>query len=178
MLKNFVEGVAVVKVLAAPFGPELVKNEGAEDVERLPEVGETASVVSVEAGRVVLVFDGGLSEQDEWPVDGGVLGSLPFLPDSPKNHPSALRGRAVQEVMLGDSRVPVSHVLQVGGIPITCSQVPVGRPWLKVSGYFEGGTVLFLQENSNQEVVVEKGVDLVACGSILAAGRSSPEFQR
>jgi len=27
----------------------------------------------------------------------------------------------------------VSHVLQVGGIPITYSQVPVGRPWLRVS---------------------------------------------
>jgi len=127
-LKNFVEGVAVVKVLAAPLGPEVVKNEGAEDVERLPEVGETAGVVSVEAGRVVLAFDGGLSEQDEWPVDGDVLGGLPFLPDFPESHPGALRRRAVQEAMLGDSGVPVSHVLKVGGIPITCSQVPVGRP--------------------------------------------------
>jgi hypothetical protein len=94
-LKNFVEGVAVVKVLAAPFGPKVVKDESAEDVERLPEVGETAGVVSVEAGRVVLSFDGGLSEQDEWPIDGDVLGSFPFLPDSPKSHPGALRGRAV-----------------------------------------------------------------------------------
>ncbi len=94
-MKNFVEGVAVVKVLAAPLGPEVVKNEGAEDVKRLPEVGETAGVVSVEAGRVVLMFDGGLSEQDEWPVDGDVLGSLPFLPDSPESHPGALRRRAV-----------------------------------------------------------------------------------
>ncbi len=54
-------------MLAAPLGPEVVKNEGVEDVERLPEVGETAGVVSVEVGRVVLVFDGGLSKQDEWP---------------------------------------------------------------------------------------------------------------
>jgi len=64
-LKNFVEGVAVVKVLAAPFGPKVVKDEGAEDVERLPEVGETAGVVSVEVGRVVLSLNGGLSERDE-----------------------------------------------------------------------------------------------------------------
>jgi len=49
-LKNFVEGVVVVKVLVAPLEPEVVKNGGAEDVERLPEVGETAGVVSVEAG--------------------------------------------------------------------------------------------------------------------------------
>jgi len=50
-LKNFVEGVVVVKVLAAPLGPEVVENEGAEDVKKLLEVGETAGVVSVEAGR-------------------------------------------------------------------------------------------------------------------------------
>jgi hypothetical protein len=105
-LKNFVEEVAVVKVLAAPLGPKVIKNEGAEDVERLPEVGETAGVVSVEAGRVVLAFDGGLSEQDEWPVDGDVLGSLPFLPYSPESHPGALCKRAVQEAMLGGLRGP------------------------------------------------------------------------
>ncbi len=105
-MKNFVEGVAVVKVLAAPFGPKVVKDEGAEDVESLPEVGEITGVVSVEAGRVVLSLDGGLSEQDEWLVDGDVLGSLPFLPDSPESHPSTLRGRAVQEAMLGGLRGP------------------------------------------------------------------------
>ncbi len=105
-MKNFVEGVAVVKVLAAPLRPKVVKNEGAEDVERLPEVGETAGAVSMEARRVILAFDGGLSEQDEWPVDGDVLGSLPFLPDSPESHPGALRGRAVQEAMLGGLRGP------------------------------------------------------------------------
>jgi len=105
-LKNFVEGVAVVKVLAAPLGPKVVKNEGAEDVKRLHEVGETAGVVSVEAGRVVLAFDGGLSEQNEWPVDGDVLRSFPFLPDSPESHPDALRRKAVQEAMLGGLRGP------------------------------------------------------------------------
>jgi len=93
-------------VLAAPFGPEVVENEGVEDVKKLHEVGETAGVVSVEAGRVVLAFDGGLSKQDEWPVDGDVLGGLPFLPDSPKSHPGALCGRAVQEAMLGGLRGP------------------------------------------------------------------------
>ncbi len=72
----------------------------------MPEVGETAGVVSVEAERVVLAFDGGFSEQDEWPVDGDVLGSLPFLLDSPESHPSALRRRAVQEAMLGGLRGP------------------------------------------------------------------------
>jgi len=105
-LKNFVEGVAIVKVLATPLGPEVVENEGAKDVKRLPEVGETAGVVSVEARRVVLTFDGGLSEQDEWPVDGDVLGGLPFLPDSPESHLGALCGRVIQEAMLGRLRGP------------------------------------------------------------------------
>jgi len=72
----------------------------------LHEVGEIAGVVSVEVGRVVLALDGGFSEQDEWPIDGDVLGSLPFLPDFLENHPSALRGRAVQEAMLGGLRGP------------------------------------------------------------------------
>ncbi len=93
-------------MLVAPLGPEVVKSEGAEDVERLPEVGETASVVSVEAGRVVLAFDGGLSKQDKWPVDGDVLRGFPFLPDSPESHPGALRKRAVQEAMLGGLKGP------------------------------------------------------------------------
>jgi hypothetical protein len=36
----------------------------------------------------------------------------------------------------------------------------------------------FLRENSNRgEVVVKKGVDLVARGPKLAIGRNSPEFQ-
>jgi hypothetical protein len=105
-LKNFVEEVTVVKVLATPLGPKVIKNEGAENVERLPEVGEIAGVVSVEAGRVILAFDGGLFEQDEWPVDGDVLGSLPFLPDFPESHLGALRVRAVQEAMLGGLRGP------------------------------------------------------------------------
>ncbi len=90
----------------APLGPKVVKNEGAEDVERLPEVGKTVGVVSVEAGRVVLAFDGGLSKQDEWPVDGDVLRSLPFLPDSLESHLGVLCERAVQEAMLGGLRGP------------------------------------------------------------------------
>ncbi len=63
-------------------------------------------MVSVEAGRVILAFDGGFSNQDEWPVDGDVFGSLPFLSDSPESHPGALRRRAVQEAMLGGLRGP------------------------------------------------------------------------
>jgi len=48
----------------------------------------------------------------------------------------------------------------------------------RVSGNFEKGAVPFLRENSNRkEVVVEIGVDLVAHGLKLGAGRSSPEFQ-
>ncbi|CAK9272402.1 unnamed protein product [Sphagnum jensenii] len=48
----------------------------------------------------------------------------------------------------------------------------------RVSGYFERGAVPFLRENSNRgEVVMKKGMDLVACGPKLAAGKSSPEFQ-
>ncbi len=77
MLQNFVDGIVVVKVLAAPFGPKVVENEGTEDVEGLLEVSEAASVVSVKVGGVVLTFDGGLAKQDKRPVNDEVLGNLP-----------------------------------------------------------------------------------------------------
>jgi hypothetical protein len=106
LLKNFVEGVAVVEVLAAPLGPKVVQNEGAEDVDRLHEVGKVVGVVGVEARRVVFAFEGGLSEQDEWPDDGDVLRSLSFLPYSLEHTLGVLRGRAVQKAMLGGLRDP------------------------------------------------------------------------
>jgi len=42
------------------------------------------------------------------------------------------RGQSRRECW-GDSGVPALQVLQVGEIPITCSQVPIGRPWLRVN---------------------------------------------
>jgi hypothetical protein len=72
----------------------------------LPEVGEAAGVVGVETGGVVFTFDGGLAKQDEWPIDSDALGSFPFLPNSSERAPGALRGRAVQETMLGGLRGP------------------------------------------------------------------------
>jgi len=93
-------------VLATPLGPKVVQNEGSEDVESLPEVGEAANVIGVESGRVVFAFDGGLAKQSEGPVDGDALGSFPFLPNSSERAPGALHGRAVQEAMLRGLRSP------------------------------------------------------------------------
>ncbi|CAK9878234.1 unnamed protein product [Sphagnum jensenii] len=89
-----------------PLGPKVVQNEGSEDVERLPEVGEAANVVGVEFGRVVFTFDGGLAKQSERPIDGDALGSFPFLPNSSEHAPSALHRRAVQEAVLRGLRSP------------------------------------------------------------------------
>ncbi len=63
-------------------------------------------MVGVKVGGVIFAFDGGLSEQDKWPVDGDALGSFLILLDSSECAPGALRGRAVQEAMLGRLRDP------------------------------------------------------------------------
>jgi hypothetical protein len=133
LLEHFVEGVAVVEVLTTPLGPKVVQNEGSEDVERLPEVGEAANVVGVESRRVVFAFDGGLIKQSEGPIDGDAFGSFPFLPNSSKRTPGALHGRAIQEAVLRGLRSPNIASVAGGRDPHHCSQVPIGRPWLRVN---------------------------------------------
>jgi hypothetical protein len=87
-------------VLAAPLGPKVVQDEGSQDVERLPEVGESANVVGVEPGKVVLVLGGGLAEKGEGPGDGDILGCFPFFPYSFERALGALSRRVIQEVVL------------------------------------------------------------------------------
>jgi hypothetical protein len=55
LLEHFGRRVTVVKVFAAPFRPQEVENEGAENVEGLPVVGEAADVISVEAQSLLSV---------------------------------------------------------------------------------------------------------------------------
>jgi len=106
LLEHYVKGVAIVEVLTTPLGPKVVQNEGSEDVERLPKVGEAANVVGVEFGRVIFAFNGGLAKQSEGPVHGDAFGSFPFLPNSSERALGALHGRAVQEAMLRGLKSP------------------------------------------------------------------------
>jgi hypothetical protein len=54
------EGVLVVEMLAASFGPEVVEQEPPEDVERLSPIGEAARVIAVEVWGVIFLFEHGL----------------------------------------------------------------------------------------------------------------------
>jgi hypothetical protein len=52
-------------MLLAPPGPKVIKDETIENVEGLPDVRETSSVVSLDAKSVVFSFEDGFTEQDE-----------------------------------------------------------------------------------------------------------------
>ncbi len=82
-------------MLAAPLEPKVVQNEGSQDVERLPEVGESTNMVGVEPGMVVFTLGGGLAEKGEGSGDGDILGCFPFLPNSFERAQGALSERAV-----------------------------------------------------------------------------------
>ncbi len=118
-------------MLTTPLEPKVVQNEGSEDVERLPEVGEAANVVGVESGRVVFAFDGGFAKQSEGPINGDALESFPFLPNSFEHAPGALHGRAVQEAVLRGLRSP------------------------NIAGVAGGRDPHHLQPGSNRETLVE-----------------------
>jgi hypothetical protein len=55
------QGVLVVKVLAAPLGPEIVQQEASENVKGLLDIGVPSGVVSVKVRRVIFLFDHNLA---------------------------------------------------------------------------------------------------------------------
>jgi hypothetical protein len=57
----------VAEVSSTPFGPELKKDEAAEDVKRLSWVGEAAHVISEEPRKVVLSLQDRFVEEHERP---------------------------------------------------------------------------------------------------------------
>ncbi len=76
-------------MLAASFGPEVVKEKASEDVERLSSVKVAANVVALKVQGVVLLFEDNFPQKDEGPGDGEAVGRLPFLPGATKSIPSA-----------------------------------------------------------------------------------------
>jgi hypothetical protein len=63
-------------------------------------------MVGVESGGVVFLFGGGLPEQNEGRGEGHVLRCLPFFLDPLKRVLSTLRGKAIEEGVLGIFRGP------------------------------------------------------------------------
>ncbi|CAM6043827.1 unnamed protein product [Sphagnum compactum] len=86
-------------------------------------------MLGVEPGGVIFPFGGGLPEQDEGPGEGRVLRRLPFIPDSLERIPSTLRGRAIEEAVLG--RLHGSRIAS-----IACGG---GSPSIRTSFYWRRG---------------------------------------
>jgi hypothetical protein len=88
--KNLLEGILISKVFPTSLRPEVVKNEATEDVQWLPGVGESTSLVGKELGRVVFALDGRFTQERKGPGDRNVMGRLPFVLDFLVSFPSAL----------------------------------------------------------------------------------------
>jgi len=99
--EDLLEGVLVSKVPSASFELEVVKDKATEDVERLSEVGETASVVREELRRVVLMLHDSFSEKHERLGGGEALGRFPFLPNSLVGVPLAMGHGTLEQAVLG-----------------------------------------------------------------------------
>ncbi len=131
--ENLLEGVMVTKVLSAPFGLEVIEDKTTEDVQRLFEVGEAVGVVCEKLGRVIFMLHGSFSENHKRPGGGESSGCFPFVPNSLVGAPRALGHGALEKAMLGgflDARITD---FALGGIPMSWSHVPTGRPWLRVN---------------------------------------------
>jgi len=79
--KNLFEGILISKVFPTSLRPEVVKNEATEDVQWLLGVGESASVVGEEPGRVVFALDGRFAQESKGPSNRNVVWRLPFVLD-------------------------------------------------------------------------------------------------
>jgi hypothetical protein len=102
----------VTEVSFASLGPDIIKNEALEDVERLPWVCEATGVIgevprgiilSFEDGLsrgIILSFEDGLSKEDERLGDVELLRSFPLLPYSLVRFPSFERLGAFEQTML------------------------------------------------------------------------------
>ncbi len=98
------EGVLVVKMFVASFGPEIVEQEAPEDIERLSPIGEAARVVAMKVRGVVLLFVHGFTKRNEGPNDVGAVGHLPFVPYAEEGIPGLLSRDAFHEAVLGGLR--------------------------------------------------------------------------
>ncbi len=84
----------------ASLGPDMIKNEAPEDVERLPWVREATGVIGEVPREIILSFEDGLSEEDERPGDVELLRSFPLFPYSFVRFPSFERPGAFEQTML------------------------------------------------------------------------------
>jgi len=98
--EDFLDGVVFVKVFSTSFQPKVIENEVTKDVERLPGVCESASVVREKPGGVVFKFHGSFSKEHKRPRGREVAISFPFVPNALKGFPSVLSHGAIKKAVL------------------------------------------------------------------------------
>jgi hypothetical protein len=90
----------VIEVSFASLGPDMIKNEAPEDVDRLSWVSEATGVIGEMPRGVILSFEDGLSEEDERPGDVELLRSFPLFPYFLVRFPSFKRPGAFEQAVL------------------------------------------------------------------------------
>ncbi len=143
----------------------------------MSRIGEATDVVFVEIGGIVFTFDDRLSEKDERPREGRVLGRLPVFPDPLERLPGALNRRVVEQVMLGKFRHSCVADFARGGDPHELQHVLTGRPWLRVNQMsvptFHGRELCQILVMTC-EIVETRGAENTIRGKVVASPESGP----
>ncbi len=119
LMEDLSRRVLIVKMLPASFGPEEVKDEVVEDVERLFGVGEAPNVVSLEARWVILTLENSFAQHDEGLGGGDLARHPPFFLNAFEGLPSEFGEGAFEKAMLGGLQDPNATYLVGGGDPHT-----------------------------------------------------------
>jgi hypothetical protein len=90
----------VVKMFSTSFRPEVIEDEATEDVERLPRVRESASVICEETGRIVFEFQDGFTKKHEGPGGCEVTMNFPLVPYTLEGLPRVLSHGTIEEAVL------------------------------------------------------------------------------
>jgi hypothetical protein len=98
--QDFLDGILVIKVPSAPFGPKIIEEEAPQDVERLTTVSETTLVIAMEVRWVVFIFKDGLPQEHGGLGDVEAVGGFPFVPYTKEGVPSLLSRGAFHQAVL------------------------------------------------------------------------------
>ncbi len=133
MCEYFFCGVLVAEVSFTSLSPEMVQYEVPEDVQRLSQVSESASVVGKLSWGVFVALRGSLPRRAIGQVISRSSGVFHFFQIFLQAFQASCAMGHSSRQCREDSSVLQSQILHWGEIPISCGHVPTGRPWLKVS---------------------------------------------
>ncbi|CAK9236626.1 unnamed protein product [Sphagnum troendelagicum] len=119
LMKDLSKIILIVKMFLASLGPKEIKDEVAEDVKGLPNVGEAPDVVSMEVRWVVLVLENNFTKHDEGLGKGDIVRRPPFLPNAFEGLSNVFGEGAFKKAMLGGFRDPSATYLAGNGDPNT-----------------------------------------------------------